>query len=380
MLAGDVIDSSEALRFWRTWWLGDMSGGLVVLPLMLAWAADPLAAWRRVRTWEGALVLTSVAALGAIAVSTDEPVTYMVFPALIWAAFRFGPPGATLAIAIAAGVAIGVTANDVGPFYKQPIDHRTLSTQVYIAVAALTTLLLSAVVSERERSSAQLADAKRHEGEQTVEERHRIARDLHDSVSQALFSTALHTRTAQKAVEQQGISPTGDLGKELATIGELTRSAQSEMRALIYELGRDPVEGGLVAALATHGSKLNEANGMTIDVQGPDGPLAVSHRVETQLFAIAREALSNATKHARARTACIVVEARSGHVLMEISDDGQGFDPAARHAGHFGLESMRSRATEVDGVLTITSLPGLGTVVRVEVPTDTDGATSGARG
>ena len=68
-----------------------------------------------------------------IAVSTDEPVTYMVFPALIWAAFRFGPPGATLSIAIAAGVAIGVTAHDVGPFFQQPIDHRTLSTQLYIA-------------------------------------------------------------------------------------------------------------------------------------------------------------------------------------------------------------------------------------------------------
>ena len=140
----------------------------------------------------------------------------MVFPALIWAAFRFGPPGATLAIAIAAGVAIGVTANDVGPFYKQPIDHRTLSTQVYIAVAALTTLFLSAIVSERERSSAELAEAKRHEGEQAVEERHRIARDLHDSVSQALFSTALHTRTAQKALEQEGVSPAGPLGRALA--------------------------------------------------------------------------------------------------------------------------------------------------------------------
>ena len=144
------------------------SGGLVVLPLMLVWARDPVAAWRRMRTWEGALLIATVAVLGVFAVSTDEPVTYMVFPALIWAAFRFGPPGATLSIAIAAGVAIGVTANDVGPFFKQPIDHRTLSTQVYIAVAALTTLFLSAIVSEREQSSAELAEAKRHEGERAV--------------------------------------------------------------------------------------------------------------------------------------------------------------------------------------------------------------------
>jgi signal transduction histidine kinase len=377
MLAGGVIDGADAAKFWRTWWLGDTSGGLVVLPLMLVWAPAPAAAWRRIRTWEGALLMVAVTVLGVIAVSTDEPVTYMVFPALIWAAFRFGPPGATLSIAIAAGVAIGVTANDVGPFYKQPIDHRTLSTQVYIFVAALTTLLLSAVVSERERSGAELAEAKRHEGEQTAEERQRIARDLHDSVSQALFSTALHTRTAQKAVEQEGASPAGPLGRALTAIAELTRGAQSEMRALIYELGRDPVEDGLVAALAKHGSRLDNRDGLTIDVQGPDGRLALSHRAETQLFGIGREALANAVKHAGASTAWVLVEARPGSVLVEVSDDGRGFDPGATHPGHFGLESMRSRAAQVGGLLTITSTPGLGTVVRVEVPADGERVSDG---
>ena len=149
-----------------------------------------------------------MATLGALAVSTNEPVTYVVFPALIWAAFRFGAPGATLSIAIAAGVAIGITANDVGPFFKQPIDHRTLSTQLYIVVTALTTLFLSAVVSERERSAraaGRRPSAARASGR--CEERQRIARDLHDSVSQALFSTVLHTRTAQKALAQDGHQP-----------------------------------------------------------------------------------------------------------------------------------------------------------------------------
>ena len=374
MLAGNVIEPSEITKFWRTWWLGDTSGGLVVLPLMLAWAPDPVGAWRRMRSWEAVLLLTTVALLGSIAVSTDEPVTYMVFPALIWAAFRFGPQGATLSIAIAAGVAIGVTANDVGPFYKQPIDHRTLSTQVYIAVAALTTLLLSAVVSERARGSAELAEARLHEGEQAAEERHRIARDLHDSVSQALFSTALHTRTAQNAAEQEGLSQSGTLSRALAAIGELTRGAQSEMRALIYELGRDPVEDGLVAALTKHAARLDSEDGPAIEVRGPDGQLSLSRRVETQLFGIGREALANTVKHAGARSVWVLVQARPGRVLLEVSDDGRGFDPAAPRIGHFGLESMRSRAAEVGGVLTISSKPGLGTVVRAEVPVDADGA------
>jgi signal transduction histidine kinase len=371
MVAGGVVDESGAAELWRTWWLGDTSGGLVVLPLMLAWAHDPVAAWRRVRTPEGAAVMAGVTALSVVAFSTGEPIRYTVFPALIWAAFRFGPPGATLSIAITAGVAIGVTASDLGPFSEQPIDHRTLSTQLYIWVAALTALFLSGVVSERERSSRELAEARRTEGARTVEERRRIARDLHDSVSQALFSTVLHTRTAQKALVQEGGSPSGRVGRSLGAIADLTKSVQGEMRARIFELHRDPVHDGLVAALARHASGMR-TDGLTIEVQGPGPRLALSELVEAQLFAIGREALANVQKHAGPSAAHVRVEAQQGQVVVEVSDNGRGFDPAAGHVGHFGLDSMRSRAAEIGGRLAITSVPGSGTLVRVCVPAETD--------
>jgi signal transduction histidine kinase len=373
MIAGGVVANSDATEFWRTWWLGDTSGGLVVLPLMLAWAHHPIGLWRRLRTWEGAAVIASVTALSIVAFSTEEPIRYVVFPALIWAAFRFGPPGATLSIAITAGVAIGLTAHEVGPFVKQPIDHRTLSTQLYIWVAALTTLFLSAVVSERDRSATELAEARRTEGARALEERRRIARDLHDSVSQTLFSAVLHTRTAEKALVQEGGNPSGRVGRSLAAIADLTRSVQSEMRARIFELHRDPVHEGLVAALARHASGLRTSDGLTIDVQVPGARLALSELVETQLFAIGREALANVQKHAGASAAHVRVEAQQGEVVLEVRDNGRGFDPAAGHPGHFGLDSMRSRAAEIGGWLTITSAPGAGTLVRVRVPTETDG-------
>jgi signal transduction histidine kinase len=377
MLAGGVIDGSEAPTFWRTWWLGDTAGALVVLPLALAWVAEPASEWRRIRTWQGALMIAATAGLGVLAFSIEGPVAYMPFPALIWAAFRFGPAGATLSIAIAAGVAVGFTAQEVGPFSTQPIDLRTLSTQVYIVVAALTTLFLSAVVTERERSAAELAEANRREDDRATKERHRIARDLHDSVSQALFSTVLHTRTAQKALKRKGLHPSGPLEQSLDAIGELTRGAQSEMRALIFELGHDAVEDGLVAALARHASMLRTRHGLDIDVEGPER-LALSTRAQTELFAIGREALANVVKHAGANRAWVRVEAASARVLVEIRDDGSGFDPAARHPGHFGLESMHSRAAELGGVLTISSARGAGTVVRVEARGDAEGASDGA--
>ena len=375
MLAGGVVDESDATAFWRTWWLGDTSGGLVVLPLVLVWARDPLAAWRRIRTWEGAAVIAAVTALGVVAVSTEEPITYVVFPALIWVAFRFGPPGATLSIAITAAVAIGVTAHDVGPFSQQTIDHSTLSTQLYIAVAALTTLFLSAVVSERERSSRDLAEARRNEGEQALEERRRIARDLHDSVSQALFSTVLHTRTAQRALRpEDDVTPPGRIAQSLSAIAELTKSVQVEMRALIFELRRDPVHDGLVSALSRHATGLRAADGPTIRVKGSSSRLPLSQDVETQLYGIGREAMANVVKHAHATAAFVQVEAENGHVLVEVRDNGKGFDPSAGHPGHFGLDSMRTRATEIGGRLTITSRRGQGTLVRVRVRAETDGA------
>jgi signal transduction histidine kinase len=374
MFAGGVVDGSNAAEFWRTWWLADTSGALVVLPLMLAWAHDPAGAWRRVRTWEGAAALACVTALSLVAFSTHEPIRYTVFPGLIWAAFRLGPPGATLAIAITAGVAIGETANHLGPFAEQPIDHRTLSTQLYIWVAALTTLLVSGMVSEREQASRELAEARRREGTRAVEERRAIARDLHDSVSQALFSTVLHTRTAQKALAQEEAGSSGAVGQSLDAIADLTREVQGEIHALIFELHGDPVHDGLVAALARHASEVRDSDGLSIDVQGPASRLELSEAVETQLFAIAREALINVQKHAGASAAEVRVEAQQRQVVVDVSDDGRGFDPTAGHPGHFGLGSMRGRADEIGASIEIRSAPGSGTLVRVCVPVAAESA------
>jgi signal transduction histidine kinase len=365
MLAGGVITGPEVPKFWRTWWLGDTAGGLVVVPLIIVWVSRPAEAWRRIRTWEGALLIATVTALASVAMSINGPVTYVIFPALIWAAFRFGPAGTTLSIAITALVTIAATAHQSGPFFSQPIDHRTLATQVYIVVTAVTTLFLSALVSERTASSRALAEAQRREGEQAMEERHRIARDLHDSVSQALFSTALHTRTAERALEHAGSS--SELRQSLSAIGELTKAAQTEMRALIYQLRRDAVEAGLVSAFAAHASSVRSTTGLRVSVNGPQSRLPIQPRTEEELFAIGREALANVVKHAHAKSAVVRIEERPESVLLEISDDGRGFDATARRPGHFGLESMRGRAAAIDGDLTIESEAGGGTVVRVEV-------------
>ena len=370
MYAGGVVDTGELASFWRTWLLGDTAGALIVLPLVLTWVADPRRAWRTMRTWEGITLVACVAVLASVAVLSDAPLTYLTFPALIWAAFRFGPPGVTLCTAITAAITIGVTADKVGAFYKQPIDNRTLSTQLYVLVAALTSLFLSAVVAERRRSVEQLAESKRRESERGMEERRRIARELHDSVSQALFSTVLHARVAHNILDEEaGEEPSGRLGQALGTIESLAKRAQSEMRRFIFEWGPEGIGDGLVPAFSRHVASLAD-DAIDIRVEGPSEPLPLTRTAETQLYGIGREALANVVKHAGAQTACVRVDARAKRLILEIADDGRGFDPAAAHNGHFGLESMRSRADELGADLHIISAPGRGTVVRVELPAE----------
>jgi signal transduction histidine kinase len=228
---------------------------------------------------------------------------------------------------------------------------------------------LAAIVSERRRAGLELAETQRREGERAALERQRIARDLHDSVSQSLFSTTLHVRTAQHALAREGLDATGPVGEELSQIGQLTRGALAEMRALILELRPGALaEEGLVAALTKQAAALSAREGLVIEVQGPDARLPLGPEVEEQLYRLGQEALANVVKHARASSATVRIAAKDHTVSVEVSDDGRGFDPAAVGREHFGLRSMRGRVADLGGRLEVTSALGGGTVLRVEVP------------
>src|SRR6185503_11856259 len=104
--AGNVIEASEMGVFWRSWWLGGLAGGLVVVPLALAWARGRAPVWRERGALETVLMLAAVVGLSAIALSADQPLVYVVFPAFIWSALHFGPQGATVAVATASVIAV----------------------------------------------------------------------------------------------------------------------------------------------------------------------------------------------------------------------------------------------------------------------------------
>ena len=350
--AGGVIDVPEMGVFFRSWWLGGVAGGLVVVPLVLAWAHPRPSLWPGRDVGEWALMLAAVAGLSVIALSADQPLTYMVFPAFIWAALRFGPEGATVAVAVGAVIAIVVTSHEQGAFVELSPTDSALNLQLYIVFAALTTFCLAAIVSERRRAALELAESQRREGERAALERQRIARDLHDSVSQSLFSTTLHVRTAQHALAREGLDSTGSVGEELSEIGQLTRGALAEMRALILELRPGALsEEGLVAALTKQAAALSAREGVVFEVDGPGERLPLEPEVEEQLYRVG-------------------IAAEDDTVSIEVSDDCRGFDPAVVGPEHFGLRSMRGRVADLGGRLEVRSTPGRGTVLRVEVPAE----------
>src|SRR5215218_3188601 len=158
LLAGDVISGGELSEVARTWWLGDATGALVVIPFALAWYQPPVRQWARRRGMEALVMLAAVAATSEIAFRTERPVAYLVFPALGWAALRFGRRGATLAIVVAVGFAVWNTTHYHGPFVFDSITLSVLNAQLYIAVAAVSTLCLTALVRERRR----FADGSTH--------------------------------------------------------------------------------------------------------------------------------------------------------------------------------------------------------------------------
>jgi len=152
---GDVIPSGELAEVTRTWTLGDAAGVLVVAPFILTWATTGLRGLHRREIAEGFLVLAILVALAELSPQRDVP--YVVFPVLLWAAVRFGPRGAATAVLVVCSITVWNTAQNNGPFVRDSITDSLLATQLFIAVTALTSLVLAAETAERTLAGAALA-------------------------------------------------------------------------------------------------------------------------------------------------------------------------------------------------------------------------------
>lgn len=196
------------------------------------------------------------------------------------------------------------------------------------------------------------------------EERNRLARELHDSVSQALYGIALGTKTARALLDRDP----SKLKEPLDYILQLADAGLMEMRALIFDLRKDSLqEEGLLAALTRQTDSMGARYGITIHKDFCDEPL-LPLATKEGIYWVAREALHNIVKHAKATQIDLSLDCNTHSLWLEIRDNGLGFDPNADFKGHMGLGNMRERTSRLGGTLEIESQPGGGTLVRVRVP------------
>lgn len=214
-------------------------------------------------------------------------------------------------------------------------------------VATMARQLRSALAAERERVSDEARAA----------ERSRIARDIHDAISQHLFGLRMIASGMRRA------EPNNEQARAIERISE---DALRDMQALLSQLRPTNLDGtGLAPALEKICAGYRDRLGVTVDADLADIPLP--EPVENALLRVTQEACTNAVHHGNARQLAISMARQDGHIEIKVADDGTGFDPAVPHSGS-GLRHIRERVTEIGGTVDITSAPGTGTTVTVLVP------------
>ena len=198
-----------------------------------------------------------------------------------------------------------------------------------------------------------------------MEERHRLARELHDSVTQALYSAALYADAASLAI---GSGQNGLAAQHMDALRGLAREAMLEMRLLIFELHPPALEQeGLLGALKTRLATVETRAGLETEVSMEGEETRLSPQIEEVLYRFAQEALNNVIKHAQARTVSVRVRSQPPSVRLEVADDGVGFDTADACNRGMGLRSMKERLERIGGRIEVDSAPGKGTRLRAEV-------------
>jgi PAS domain S-box-containing protein len=200
-----------------------------------------------------------------------------------------------------------------------------------------------------------------------LEERQKLARELHDSVSQALYGIALGARTVRTILDRHP-GEYQDLNAPVEYITSLAEAGLAEMRALIFELRPESLESeGLVAALEKQAASTQARHQMQVLTSFANEPELSIDKKEA-LYRISQEALQNVIKHANATQVELCLSEFQGSVVLQIKDNGIGFDSSRSFPGHLGLLSMSERVHKAGGSLDITSEPGAGTVVTAAVP------------
>jgi NarL family two-component system sensor histidine kinase LiaS len=220
------------------------------------------------------------------------------------------------------------------------------------------------VASLQKLSSEKSAMADQLKNAAVLEERQRIARDLHDAVSQQLFAISMMTSALQESADLN----TDKVRKRIATVQALAGEAQNEMRALLMQLRPAALEGkglkeGVEELLQRYADKHDtDIRWELEDITG------VSKGVMDHLFRILQESMSNVFRHSQASSVIVKLNQANRQIHLKVTDNGTGFDKEAIQTSSYGMKTLKERAIEIGGITEVLSVPGKGTQIHVKIP------------
>ncbi len=387
----DLVDGVTTAEIWRSWWLGDVLGALVVTPLLLTWLAplpDP-PPLHEVAFAAAAVVVGSAVAFG----STNGARPYMLFPLLLIPTVRFGPRGATLAIFFTSAVAVAATTAGMGPFFVAgQLRNRLTELQVFMAFTSVTFLVTGALAAESRR--------RRQEGDAAREEAERASARKTDLLR--AVSHELRTPIAALRLQLERMKITDDENDKaslLARMSVQTRRLQTLIEALLaqgrLQSGKLPVQRAdidvtqIVVAAVEEFMPQAEANGLAL-VCKLGGPALVSTDPQLLRLVLAN-LIGNAVKYTSEGSVTVLVRTVADAVVVDVKDTGPGiapadqqriFEPFEQLAGTkgvvgvgLGLSLARDLTRALGGRLELQSAVGAGSTFSVFLPTTTETTT-----
>jgi signal transduction histidine kinase len=297
-------------------------------------------------------------------------VTALIVAAALAGGYPSGAAQDVLVYLLVAGVMLALVLNSAGITHRAVEQNRERGRMIVELAEAKRRLETS--LAENAELHTRLLDQAREAG--VVEERQRLAGEIHDTLAQGLAGIIAQLEAAEHTRHRPG-----DCARHLAQARTLARSSLTEARRSVRALRPEQLEdAGLPEAVGALARTWSEQSAVTAEVDTTGIPLRAGADTEAAVFRVAQEALSNVAKHARATRVRLTLTYLADTLLLDVVDDGVGFDPAARASG-YGLPGMRQRLGRVHGTLTVDSAPGCGTTVNAAVPLAGPAPSGGSR-
>jgi signal transduction histidine kinase len=374
---GAVLIRGEYWVSWRIIFLSEALAFLTVPPAISSLAR--LLQTGRIKNGaklvEAGMLLTGVFLLGyVISVSSGRAFTpalfYALVPFLIWGAMRFGQLGVATSILIIAFLSIWGELHGRGPFIGStgaatPADS-VISLQLFLLCAAIPFMVLAALADEHKQAEIELGRLGGRLIKAQEEERTRIARELHDDLSQSMARLLMRLNRCQQGMAEA--SPRYQ--EEFEAVTEMASEVSASLRDLSHFLHPATLATlGLVSAIAGFCREFSERHHLAVKFVHGEIPEDTPEDVNLCLFRVVQESLRNVSKHSGALEAHVRLSEQDKHIFLLVEDAGRGFDVKSNRARTaLGLISMRERVRLVGGEISVESEPSSGTRIRVQIP------------